>query len=169
MDFALSVLLFVSLTTTHLPADGAHVRTMDSHLRAAISDGMKRSPAFRDLVAQLNASDVIVYAQRECALPAGLIGQMAFMAAAGERRFVNVRISCTLTGTQQIASLGHELRHAVEIASAPSVVDEATMAVEYRRIGFPSRVVRRGFDSPAAIETGERIAFELSNLAPRSR
>src|SRR5262245_36295975 len=169
MDFALSVLLFVSLTSTRVPSDGAHVRTMDSHLRSAISDGMKRSSAFRALVAQLDASDVIVYAQRECTLPPGLVGRMAFMSTAGERRFVNVRLSCTLTGTQQIAWLGHELRHAVEIASAPSVVDETSMAAEYSRIGFPSRVVNHGFDSQAAIEAGERIAEELSNFSARPR
>ena len=169
MDVALGVLLFVSLATTHASGDGSHVRTMDPRLRHVIADGMKRSPAFRALVAQLDASDVIVYAERECMLPPGLVGRLAFMSSVGERRFVNVRISCTLAGTQQIASLGHELRHAVEIASAPSVIDEATMAAEYSRIGFPSRAVSRGFDSRAAIEAGERIALELSNFTAQTR
>src|SRR5258705_10148403 len=169
MDFALGVLLFVSLATTNASRDGDHVRTIDTRLRAAIADGMTRSPAFRELESQLNASDVIVYVDRECTLHSGLVGRLSFMSAVGERRFVSVRIGCTLTGTQQIATLGHELRHAVEIATAPSVVDEATLAAEYGRIGFPSRAVSKGFDSMAAIKAGEQIALELSNFTPRQR
>lgn len=169
MDFALGVMLFVSLTTFNTPRDGAHVRTMDARLRTAISEGVKRSPSFRELVAQLDASDVIVYAERECTLPDGLVGRLSFMSAAGERRYVSIRIGCMLAGPRQIAMLGHELRHAVEIATAPSVVDEASLAVEYGRIGFRSRVVSRGFDSTAAIQAGEQIALELSNVTPRPR
>jgi len=169
MDFALGVLLFVSLATVHAPHGDQHVRAIDARLRAVIDDGVAHSAVFRNLVAQLDASDVIVYAESVCIMPQGLIGRLTFMSAAGGRRFVSVRIRCALTGVQQIASLGHELRHAVEIAAAPSVVDETSLAAEYRRIGFPSRAIDKGFDSRAAIETGERIAAELGNFGKRSR
>ena len=39
---------------------------------------------------------------------------------------------------QILAMIGHELQHAIEISEAPSVVDEATMAGLYRRIGVKS-------------------------------
>ena len=171
MDFALGVVLLVSLASpairaapsSEAPMDGRHVRTMDPRLREVIDQGVTRSELFRDLVSRLDASDVIVYAERECSMPEHLFGRLSFMTAAGGRRFVAVRIGCKLLGPQQIASLGHELQHALEIANAPSVVDELSMAAEYRRIGFASRTVRRGFDSSAAIEAGARIWAELAH------
>jgi hypothetical protein len=144
-----------------------HVRAQDSRIRAAIADGVERSPLFRDLVAQLDASNVIVYVQSDRAMPARLQGRLALLSVAGGRRYVLVRIACFLTSTQQISILGHELRHAVEIADAESVVDETSLAAEYRRIGFGSGSLRQGegFDSRAAIEAGQRVWHELTHKA----
>jgi hypothetical protein len=149
------------------PRDGNHVRTNDSRMRAAIADGIGGSPFFRDLVAHLDASDVIVYAESDCAMPPPLSGRLTFMSSAGGRRYVMVRIACGLAGRAQIAMLGHELRHAVEIADDDFVVDEATLTVAYQRIGFASTVMRpgAGYDSRAAIEAGRRVWDELSRRA----
>jgi hypothetical protein len=147
--------------------DGNHVRTTDAHMRAAITDGVERSAFFRDLVAQLDASDVIVYVQSDRAMPPRLQGRLVLLSVAGGRRYVLVRIACGLTGPEQIAILGHELQHAVEIANAESVVDEGSLAAEYRRIGFASGVLRpgAGYDSRAAIEAGRRVWHELTRRA----
>jgi len=76
-------------------------------------------------------------------------------------------VSCTLNDDDQIAALGHELRHAVEIADAPSVVDVASLGELYRRIGFASHGVRKGtgFESRAAIESARRVWAELGRTA----
>jgi hypothetical protein len=145
-------------------ADAMHVRTTDPVMRTAIANGLERSPFFHDLVTQIDASDVIVYVQTECAMPAGLSGSLAFMTSAAGVRYVRIKIACTLDATMQVAMLGHELRHAVEVASAASVVDEASLAAEYRRIGFPSHLLgkRTGFDTEAAIAAGYRVWHELT-------
>lgn len=149
------------------PRDGSHVRTNDPRMRAAIADGIAGSALFRDLVAQLDASDVNVYAENDCQMPPPLAGRLTFMSSAGGRRYVLVRIACTIEGRGQIAMLGHELRHAVEIADAESVVDEPSLAVAYRQIGFASNAMPpgAGFDSRAAIEAGRRVWEELSRRA----
>jgi hypothetical protein len=146
-------------------SDGSHVRTSDSRIRAAIADGLERSTVFRDLVAQIDASDVIVYADSDCLMPERLQGRLTFMSKAGGRRYVMVRISCQLTAMVTVAMLGHELWHALEIAKAASVVDDQSLAEEYRRIGFASRSFERGvgYDSRAAIDTGYRVWQELSH------
>ena len=149
------------------PRDGAHVRTNDSRMRAVIADGIAGSAFFRDLVAQLDASDVIAYVESDCLMPPPLAGRLTFMSSAGGRRYVMVRIACSLEGRGQIAMLGHELRHAVEIADTDSVVDEPSLAQAYRRIGFASNAVRpgAGYDSKVAIEAGRRVWDELSRRA----
>lgn len=168
MDFALGVLVLVSsLTAGELPRDGSHVRTIDARLQSEINEGLARSAFFRDLVARLDASDVIVYAQSQCGMSRRIFGRLAFMGTGGGRRYVHVLVSCRLTDDEQIAALGHELRHAVEIADAPSVVDTPSLGEEYRRIGFASHGVRSGtgFESRAAIDAAHQVWAELSRSA----
>jgi hypothetical protein len=168
MDFALGVLLlFSSLAAAEPPRDGSHVRTIDARLHADINDGLARSSLFRELVAKLDASDVIVYAQSDCGMSRRLFGRLAFMGAGGGRRYLHILISCALTDDQQIAALGHELRHAIEIADAPSVVDTVSLGKQYQRIGFASHGVARGagFESRAAIDAAHQVWAELSRSA----
>jgi hypothetical protein len=168
MDFALGMLVLVaSLAGGQEPRDGGHVRTMDARIRAEINEGMARSAFFRDLVTRLDASDVIVYVETQCPMSPRLFGRLAFMAAGGGRRYVSVRVSCAMNDVEQIAALGHELRHAVEIAEAPSVVDVPSLAELYRHIGFPSHGVPQGagFESRAAIESARRVWAELGRTA----
>jgi hypothetical protein len=168
MNIAMGVLVLLTpfIAGTE-PRDGGHVRTMDKRLRSVIDEGLARSASFRGLVARLDGSDVIVYVEPECPMSARLFGRLMLLGAGGGRRYVNVRISCMLTVTQQITALGHELRHAVEIADAPSVVDDASLAAEYRRIGFASRTTRRGdgYESPAAIDAAHHVWAELAHAA----
>ena len=168
MDFALGMLVFVAaLAGGQEPRDGGHVRTMDVRIRAEINEGMARSAFFRDLVTRLDASDVIVYVETECPMSARLFGRLQFMASGGGRRYLNVRVSCAMNDDEQIAALGHELRHAVEIADAPSVIDVASLGDLYRHIGFASHGVAKGtgFESHAAIESARRVWAELGRTA----
>ena len=167
MDFALGMLVLVVSLAGGEPRDGGHVRAVDVRPRAAINEGMARSAFFRDLVTRLDGSDVIVYVENECPMSPRLFGRLTFMASGGGRRYVNVRIACGLMNDAQIAALGHELRHAVEIADAPSVVDHASLAELYRRIGFASHGVNHGigFESRAAIEGARRVWAELGRTA----
>ena len=141
-----------------------HVRPLDASTRAAFSSGMKGSPLFRELVAQLEGSDLIVHVESDCTMRDRVQGKLIFVTAAGGVRYLRVRIGCAVSGIRQVALLGHELRHAVEVADAPWVVDESTLAEEYRRIGFSSRGDADGssFESRAAIDAGERILRDLT-------
>jgi hypothetical protein len=164
MDFALGVLVLVaSLTANDVPRDGGHVRTLDTRLQAEINEGLARSAVFGSLVHRLDTSDVIVYVETECPMSPRVFGRLSFMGSSGGRRYVNVHISCALSDAEQIAALGHELRHAVEIADAPSVVDARSLAAEYERIGFPSRAARQGagFESVAAKDAARQVWAEL--------
>ncbi len=168
MNIALGVIvLLTSFIAGTEPRDGSHVRTMDKRLRSVIDEGLARSASFRGLIARLDGSDVIVYVAPECPMSSRLFGRLTLLGMGGDRRYVNVRISCMLPVAQQIAALGHELRHAVEIADAPSVVDNASLAAEYRRVGFASRAVRRGdgYESRAAIDAAHQVWAELAHTA----
>lgn len=161
----LIVITFV--TSAPVRADPAppqpRLRLTDSRLLAVLEVGREESPLFRGLVDQLDATDVVVYIQ--CTrLRTGLDGDLTFLTKAAGVRYVMVRLAWDLPLPRKIAILGHELQHALEIARSPEVVNAATLAVAYGRIGFTRRRGhdRVDFDSLAAIEAGMAISRELA-------
>ena len=142
------------------------LRTTDRRIRALLDDGVARSPSLRALVARLAGRDVVVYL-RCGTLPAGLDGQLTFVSAAGGFRYVVVRLAFALPPQRTIATLGHELQHAVEIADHPDIVDQASLARAYARIGFRPRTGRAvtAFDTQAAIAAGVQIGREIKRSA----
>ncbi|MBI4264084.1 MAG: hypothetical protein HY657_06900 [Acidobacteria bacterium] len=134
-----------------------HVRTTDLYLRELIRDAVDTSPTFRALVARLQRSDVIVYVSREGTLPS-VDGQLTFRVASGGVRYLAIRLAWNRTPRRHVASLAHELQHAVEIADAPWVVDEATLEREYARMGDhgPEYGTVKTFETKAAIQAGRQ-------------
>jgi hypothetical protein len=140
-----------------------HIRTTDRRLLRLLRDGVRSSDTFRRLVDRLRQSDVVVYL--ECGLgDRSATGCLTFVSAVGGYRYVHVRVARLASADVQIALIGHELRHAVEIADAPGVVDASSLAREYERIGYLSPRLTPGvsFDSDAAVEAGYQVLRDLS-------
>ena len=145
-----------------------HIRTTDQRLIRLVQDGVRASETFRRLVDRLNRSDVVVYL--ECSAGAkSSDGRLTFISSVGGLRYVHVRVARLPAADVQIALIGHELQHAVEIADAPGVVDSLSLAREYQRIGFLSPRITPGvsFDSDAAVEAGNRVLRELTGRETR--
>jgi len=137
-----------------------HVRTADRVMRKLLKTGFHDSPTFAALMARLEQSDVIVYLEDVPRLPGALEGRLVIMPLAHGFRYVRVQVAQRGAPADTIAIIGHELRHAVEVAEAPDVHSEADLAALYRRIG-----INRGnnlFDTTAAQETGRRVWRELT-------
>lgn len=150
-----------------LAADAAsnvsHVRTTEPRIAALLRNAMLQSPVFRELVTQLAESDVIVYVKTDRQLPIGLAGHLRFAGSGGGRRYVVVTLQWGATDMRTMSALGHELRHALEIAERPDIVDAPTLARAFA--GFAQQSTHRGaysFETDAAVETGERIWSEVS-------
>ena len=168
MNIALGVLVLVTSLAAEAPSrDGGHVRSIAPHMRSVIDEGLARSSLFRELVAKLDGSDVIVYIEPDCTMAPRFFGRLSFMGTGGGRRYLNIRISCRLNVQETIAALGHELRHAVEIADAPSVTDVESLGEQYRRIGFESRGMPKGsgYETRNAIEAARQVWAELGGMA----
>ncbi|HWF84126.1 MAG TPA: hypothetical protein VG222_04750 [Vicinamibacterales bacterium] len=116
-----------------------HVRTASPPLRGLIDDGLARSETLRELVDRLNASDVVVYIscgaiRSDSAL--GFGGWLQFVSHASGVRYARAQLNCGLPHDRQIALLGHELRHAVEVAEAPEIVDVLSFGRYFAGHGF---------------------------------
>ena len=137
------------------------VRSVDPQIIALMRQGLRRSVTFADLVAAVNASDVIVYIERVNQLAPTIAGQLVIVPVPHEQRYVRVQIINHLSPEDTIALIGHELRHALEVAAAPEVRDRKGLMELYQRIGEPGGQVH-SYDTRAAQNTGRRVRSELA-------
>ena len=157
--------LFLLIASRPLIAESAaehHIRMTDQRLFRLVHDGIRISGTFRRLVERIRHSDVIVYLESAGGVGSA-DGRLALMSSVGGYRYVHVRVATLVSADQQIALIGHELQHAVEIAEAPEIVDDSSLARAYARIGFANPRVssNTSFDSDAAVEAGYRVLREL--------
>jgi hypothetical protein len=144
-----------------------HVRAADPQMRSLIDDAIDRSAVVRALVERITASDVVVFVACERDPTVRAPGRLNFMTSAGGVRYVVIRLKPRQRAAA-IALLAHELQHAAEIADTPSIVDDESLGREYGRIGYRSHASHGGvaFDTKAAVDTGRRVAAELTSAQP---
>jgi hypothetical protein len=118
-----------------------HVRP-EHGVRSLVEEATRRSPLIRELIERLEGLDVTVYIRARTFKATGLDGRTALLATAGSRRYLVIELACERSEVVQMATLGHELYHATEIAEEPSVVSAATLAKLYERSGGRGGVAR---------------------------
>ena len=139
----------------------ARIRPQDSRLVELLGVGVARSPTLRGIVNRLEAGNVIVYVSLR-PTRSGLAGTLTWMSGAGAYRYLRATISTEQSADQMIATLAHELHHALEISDDQTVIDQRSLIGLYKRIGRPTLTgVAEGWDTAAAEETGFRVRREL--------
>ena len=108
-------------------------RGADERARQLLSAALSASPTIGRLVTALDHSDVIVFVELCMVLPPSL-GDTRIVSAGGSVRYLRVRVTTAAARPRQLSVLGHELQHAVEIASAPEVRDTGTLERLFERI-----------------------------------
>ena len=152
---------FEPLTETLvLEAPTRHIRSTHASMRKLLRRGYRQSRTFADLVHRLQRSDVIVYVEEVPRLPGGLEGRMMMLPRAHDHRYVRIQLTLRGAPEDSIAVLGHELRHAVEVADAMGVDDNDSLTRLYQKIGMSSG--QHIYDTVAAQDTGRMIRRELA-------
>jgi hypothetical protein len=172
MKFAMPVaILVVSLSTSlaaqptpTLSGGAPRVRASDGRTATILLDGLSRSETVRALVDELDQSDVLVYLEIRWNLRRGLAGSLTWVAATASSRYLRIALSSDLTGDLMVATLAHELQHAVEIAREPAIVDSTTMAAYYATNGLSMTGHWNGWDTQAARQMGDEVRRELAGM-----
>ena len=128
-----------------------------------LDDLLTRSSTARELVATVNASDVVAYVRHRTFTGTTLNGRIGFVRSNAPTRTLIIEIACIRTWLEQLVTLGHELQHAAEIAAAPTVVDPPSLIRYFERIGLriPGMADEVMFETVAAQKTAARIRQEL--------
>ena len=126
-----------------------------------LKDAVDHSAIVEDLLEQIERTDLVVYLTDS--MPGVFVGPkstMVFLSGDTANRYLLIRLDAKrLPQPERIAALGHELHHALEVASAPEVKGASDLAGLYRRIGWETSKGR--FESRGAQATGLRISKHL--------
>ncbi len=130
-----------------------------------IEGGLTRSETIRHLVRQLEQSDLIVVVD-VCRVTPPALGDTRIVAAADGVRFLRIRVTATAAKADQLVVLGHELRHAVEIAEAPDVRDDDGQRKLGQRLGWSSPS-GHAYETEPTIKAGDAVRMELRRSKTR--
>jgi len=144
-----------------LTSANRHVRTTDRYVQQLLAEGLDRSPTLHALMGGLEATDVIVYIQPVSELPGTVAGRLLMVPYRGTGRYLRIQVALGRSPSEMIGLIGHELRHALEIAEARDVRNEKDLVMLYERIGDRSHEALHQYDTAAARLTGQRVQREL--------
>ena len=140
------------------------VRSSNPAIVALIQRASDESATFRRLVDAIDASDGIVYVE-EGACGHGVRACLAGVMTAGPTRFLRVKVDTRKADWDLMGSIGHELRHTIEVLGQPSVRSSVDMYFFYERQG------RHGtggtFETQAATDAGAAVRDEVRHALKR--
>ena len=140
------------------------VRSTDSSVAAVIERATRESATFRAMVDTIRAAHGIVYVQPgKCGH--GVRSCLVDVVQAGERRMLWVKVDVRKTDRALMASIGHELRHAIEVLADPSIKSGPAMVHFYLRTATMG--AGRAFETPGAILAGDRVHAEIGEFRKR--
>lgn len=142
-----------------------HLRPADPSTAALVATALEQSPTIRALASQLDGTDVVAYVQT-APRKAGEVGASIHVAGrTAHQRFFVLRIDESLPAERQIALIGHELQHAVDMASAGWVTDQARLQQYLELTGWKRMWPEKGFETISALRAERRVGQDLAMAA----
>jgi hypothetical protein len=154
--------MLASISVAASQDDSRRLRVNDSRTAHLLRVGAERSPLLRELLATIEAGDVVVYMDQVREVPTRFAGSMRWIGASASQRYVRVSITVDLAPHDYVATIAHELQHVIEIIENPDVQDVSSFAALYARIGEHEE--QNGlsvWDTAAAREVGRIVKREF--------
>ena len=144
-----------------LPAEKAHLRSSSPVINAAIQSAIEQSATFRGLVAEINASDSWVFVNEgDCRH--GVRACFVSVRSSGAYRFMFILIDPRKRDGELMASIGHELRHTIEVIGEPAVRTDSAKFFFYERVAMHGSSGER--ETRAAMDAGNAVRSEITSF-----
>ena len=135
-----------------------HVRSANSALVSLIQQATERSATFRSLIETINASDSFVFVDEgDCGH--GVRACFVSVTASKTNRYMRVIVDMRKADWDLMGSIGHELRHTIEVIGNPQVRDNTAKYFFYEQIG--SHGMARARETQAATDAGNTVRSEV--------
>jgi hypothetical protein len=141
-------------------ATDTHIRCQNHRILEAFEYASTRSATFRNVVAAVESSNVIVSVAEGPCQNSTIRGCLQLLQATPDVRHVIIRIDPRQPVIAVVRQLAHELQHAAEIAAAPEVIDAASLRRLYATIGFSGVTAVDLLESRAAQDVEAHVARE---------
>jgi hypothetical protein len=139
------------------------VRSTDSRVATLIARASEWSSTFQRVVDTINGTDGIVYVEPGRCRKNVRACMTLRVTVAGPYRILRIVVDAQRRDCDLMASIGHELWHAVEVLREPSLRSEAALFFFYGRGG---RRARDGaWETQAATNTGDTVRADLRSRA----
>jgi len=136
-----------------------HVRDNgDVRIATLLQEGIRRSATLRRIVAQVDASDGIVYIEEgRCRYSARACLSHSIVIA-GPSRILRIHIDTARGRDEVLAVFGHELRHALEVLDQPQLRSMQAVMYFYEMEGRRSE---GRYETTAALDTERAVLRDL--------
>jgi hypothetical protein len=131
---------------------------MSPTLAAAIEGALEGSATFWQLVAAISATDGIVFVHEGPCFRGTLACTLHTITTAGPNRLLHIKVDPRRQGLDLMVTIGHELTHAVELLSQPSLTDRDAVRRSFRT-AVPNEQL--AFETKAAIGNELAVRKEL--------
>jgi hypothetical protein len=159
----LVALLAVMLIVRVAAAEGTLIRRVRSEraaIAALIEQGFAGSTTFKSLVATIDQTDGLVYIDEGKCGHSVHVCLVLKVTIAGPNRILHILIDLRRPQRRLIASIGHELRHAIEVLNGPAIRSNAEMFQFFGRVGPTGREI---FETREAVQAGLDVYAELGS------
>jgi hypothetical protein len=164
----------VAVLALAVGADARGPQATDPHLRPAsasskdlVASSLDRSLLVSSLAEQLKATDVVAYVVAEPHEFNRRDSGIRFLGRSRSERFMVITVNSSLPEDRQIALVGHELQHAVDMARARWITDQERMGQYFTRVGWRIGDVP-GYETLSALNTERKVGKELATTAQGS-
>jgi hypothetical protein len=171
---AAGLLVLVVVAVGHTRGAGAEerlltrVRGLDGEFHALIREGDARSATFRDIVDEIQRSNTIVMVQYGLCARGLIRSCVTHVSGDARARTIRIVINTRTTNDRLIATVAHELQHALEIIRTPEATGAESVMALYRRIGKGECATGRSdrCETEAALAVERQVLDELDR-SPR--
>jgi hypothetical protein len=144
------------------------IKPADAEMRRLVLSGHARSATFRALMDEIHQTNVVVVIQFGQCAKGRIRSCVSHVEGDSRQRHIRIKVNTRTTDDRLIATIAHELHHALEIAREPDVTSSELTLALYRRIGMGR--CREGLDekceTEAALQSEHRVNDELARCAP---
>jgi hypothetical protein len=134
----------------------------DPAVTRLLHDAIERSPTFRRLVETINGTDGLIYIEPGTCGPGFHACLLMSVTVAGPNRVLRIRVDTRRDPPAVMASIGHELQHAVEALSEAGVRTNALIYAFFERLsGSPGARGQLEFETEAAVKAGDAVRNDI--------
>jgi hypothetical protein len=137
------------------------VRSESPELAAVIRRASDASATFRRLTATIDNTDGLIYVDDGKCGHGVSACLLLSVQSTGPFRILRIKVAARRLDCALIASIGHELQHAIEVLSDAHVTDGVGAYALFERIAPGGPISDRGtFETPAAVRAGLDVRHE---------